>query len=506
MNYDFFISHASADKEEVARPLAELLKKKGLKVWFDDDCIAHGQDVILEKLEEGLQSSEFFIIIFSHSYFKDANKPHRRLERASIFEKNNKVLIRHGISVDEFKKYPQGQLYGAYNLNLSTDKGLEVIVQEIETKFNTKEKLGTTNTAQVKKMPKTTDGSNNQEDVYAIGIDVGNAYIDSGVVQFPSDDSQPPQIYKRIERTQWKGKDESRLLVEKICNAIVDISVKCFIHPSKISYIGVGLPGQVDPTEGILLNAPGLSLEGLQIADLISEKLTQVSSDWEHNIKVFIDNDVTCSAVAEKIKGEGSGGRVKNFVCVAIGKGLGAGIVADDRLYRGYNHNAGEVGHMVIDIRNDARSCPCGSKGCFESYCSERGIIETSIQHISEARKNNPSSDLAQLSNDKDNLKPEDISAIIAASTDPLVAALREELARHFAVGLSNVANMFNPKVIVITGGIGVGFFSQEVFQNDVVKLMKLYTLESNQVRIGQNSPIKNQERSPNNRGSYVGS
>ena len=98
--------------------------------------------------------------------------------------------------------------------------------------------------------------------------------------------------------------------------------------------------------------------------------------------------------------------------------------------------------------------------------------------------KNNPSSDLAQLSNDKDNLKPEDISAIIAASTDPLVAALREELARHFAVGLSNVANMFNPKVIVITGGIGVGFFSQEVFQNDVVKLMKLYTLESNQVRI----------------------
>ena len=65
---------------------------------------------------------------------------------------------------------------------------------------------------------------------------------------------------------------------------------------------------------------------------------------------------------------------------------------------------------------------------------------------------------------------------------------------------------MFNPKVIVITGGIGVGFFSQEVFQNDVVKLMKLYTLESNQVRIGQNSPIKNQERSPNNRGSYVGS
>jgi len=493
--YDFFISYKRDDSVEIARQLADILKSFGRNVWLDEDSI---QDNIPGDIGNGLSKAYCGIPILSQGCVK-GGWTKKELNIMVTFEQAGELRIfpaSYGMSAQEvMDNFPiiADKIIFAIDGNL---KNLKQFASNINQSFlglihEESKKITLRSNSEVTAMTKANAES---EDIFAIGIDVGTAYIDSGVVRFPSDDSKPPQIHnEKLVRTQWGGKDEANFLVEKICSAIVDISMQCFVQPSKISHIGVGLPGQVDPIEGMLLNAPALELGGLQISELVREKLIERSSDWSHNIKVFIDNDVTCSAVVEKVKGEGSGGRVKNFVCVAIGKGIGSGIVVDDRLYRGYNHNAGEVGHMVIDISDDARSCTCGSRGCFESYCSERGVLETSVKHIRQAKKNKSSSDLAKLPDDKDKLKPVSISAIISG-TDPEIIALREELARHFAVGLSNIANMFNPKVIVITGGIGLGFFQHPAFLNDVQRLIKSYVLESNKVRIVQ-SRIKRESQ-----------
>jgi predicted NBD/HSP70 family sugar kinase len=85
---------------------------------------------------------------------------------------------------------------------------------------------------------------------------------------------------------------------------------------------------------------------------------------------------------------------------------------------------------------------------------------------------------LASLSDDITTLRAENISEIISLP-DPMVTKLREEVARHFAIGLANIANIINPQVIVITGGVGLGFFQYTAFQNAVNRHIKTYVLEA---------------------------
>ena len=485
MDYDFFISHASEDKEKVARPLAELLKNRGWKVWIDEDSMRQGS--IRQQLDEGLKSSCFSVVILSDFYF---TKFWTNREADVLFEWSNKLLVRHKISVPQCKEY--SPLFGGSLLNLSTDDGLEKIVKEIENQYN---EFVNINTDQVKKMPKPTDESNNQEYVYAIGIDVGTAYIDSGIVRYSNSEFPAPEIYEQIEKSPWNGEEEAHLLVQKICDAIVHISTKYqSVKPMNIKYIGVGLPGQVNPDGGILFNAPALNLKGLEIVEAIKDELPNRSSNWESRAlesRIFIDNDATCAALAENLKGAGKD-NIKNFVSVAIGKGVGAGLVIDGTLYRGHNNNAGELGHMVIDISRDRRKCTCKSEGCFESYCSERGVLQTTEEHIKEYNDATASPDWAELTrlmNEK-KLNSEDISKKMS-SRDPLIIELRKKLARHFAVGLLNIANILNPQVIVITGGIGIGFFRETRFKSDVEEFLHDFVFRSNLVTI-RRSKIKN--------------
>lgn len=314
-----------------------------------------------------------------------------------------------------------------------------------------------------------------REDTFAVGIDVGLANFSRGVVCFPADNANPPEIKRNLPREKWNSQNDAFILVDKIADCIEQTVRDSYVEPRKISRIGIGLPGQVNPDTGQLLNAPGLDLQGIEIADNIKQALlTKSPTEWPTDLQVLIDNDVTCMTLAENSIGEGK--RVKNLVCIAIGKGIGAGVIANGELYTGYNFNAGEVGHVTMDLSENARECLCGSRGCFEAYCSERGVVKTAIKYISIAKEKNPESILAKLSADENKLKAKDISALMKLN-DKSVAILRDELARHFAIGLSNISNNFNPEVIVVTGGIGLGFFEHLAFQNRVHKYIEVYTL-----------------------------
>ena len=267
MDYDFFVSYASEDKEQVARPLVKLLEAKGWKVWFDEQYI--GQDSIRQKIDEGLGKSKFLILIFSHSYF-NFKKLWTSAEADVAFERKNRFLVRHEISVDECKK--RSPLFGSNNLSLSTENGLEKIVNAIEKELATRKTFITTDINEVKKMPQLTDDFDNCEDIYAIGIDVGTAYLDRGVVKFSSDNSHIPEIVKSdLSRIYWSGADEADLIVDKICDAIHSTAQESYVDPNRIKYVGLGLPGQVDPDRGILLQAPALGLNELEIVNDVTQ-------------------------------------------------------------------------------------------------------------------------------------------------------------------------------------------------------------------------------------------
>jgi predicted NBD/HSP70 family sugar kinase len=87
---------------------------------------------------------------------------------------------------------------------------------------------------------------------------------------------------------------------------------------------------------------------------------------------VTLENDATVAAIGERFHGVAK--QLSSFVYLYIGTGLGAGIFTDGRIYTGHAHNAGEVGHIVV--QPGGRECYCGNKGCLERYVSLQAAYE----------------------------------------------------------------------------------------------------------------------------------
>ena len=128
-DWDVFISHASEDKESIARPLAKALMNNGIKVWFDDHTLKLG-DSLRQKIDEGLAHSRYGIIILSPDFFSK-EWPNKELDAlVSRDSSNQKVIlpIWHNVSFDDVKNYSP-ILSG--KLAVSTNQGIEQITKKI---------------------------------------------------------------------------------------------------------------------------------------------------------------------------------------------------------------------------------------------------------------------------------------------------------------------------------------------------------------------------------------
>lgn len=127
--------------------------------------------------------------------------------------------------------------------------------------------------------------------------------------------------------------------------------------------VGLALSGIVNFNTGTAVHTPQLGWEDVPIAELASADL---------GVPVWADNDVNAYAVAEHLFGRGK--RHHNVLVVTIGRGVGAAMILDGRVFRGRGGGAGEFGHNVIVP--EGRLCACGQYGCLEAYTSEAALLE----------------------------------------------------------------------------------------------------------------------------------
>jgi glucokinase len=164
------------------------------------------------------------------------------------------------------------------------------------------------------------------------------------------------------------------------------------------------------------------------------------------SLPAFIDNDVNVLALEEWRFGAGRGAR--SLVLLAIGTGVGGGIILDSRLMRGACGYGGELGHISINF--DGRSCFCGGRGCLKTYVSGPDIAAEARQRV----KGQTDSPLLSLAGGD----PAGITAAhvfrAAAGGDYLAAALVDEVCQALGAGLAAVVNGLNPEVVLVTGGV----------------------------------------------------
>lgn len=206
-----------------------------------------------------------------------------------------------------------------------------------------------------------------------------------------------------------------------------------------VAGVGMGLPCTIDQERGVAITAVNLPISDVPIRDLMTERLD--------GLPVHIDNDANVAAAAEHRVGVARGAR--NVVMLTIGTGIGGGLILEGRLYRGTIGAGAELGHMVVDL--DGPRC--------QGNCPNRGCIETFASGMALARDGRAAAESA----------PDSLLAVALASGEPFSgktvteAALNgdetalevvTEAGRHLGTAFSSYANIFEPDVIVVGGGV----------------------------------------------------
>lgn len=216
--------------------------------------------------------------------------------------------------------------------------------------------------------------------------------------------------------------------------ALADILVQaCGKVYSDLRGIGVCSPGIVSK-DGVVVFAGNLKLKNYPLRKLLEEKL---------GLEVRVANDANAGALGEAKFGAGKG--YKDSVLITLGTGVGGGIVIDGKLFEGNLGAGAEIGHMVIDRGGD--KCTCGRRGCFEVYCSAKALT-TRTRRVME------DDTASEMWKTYTHDTADGRTAFEYMDCDRSARRIVDWYLKNLACGITNVANVFRPQIILIGGGV----------------------------------------------------
>lgn len=226
----------------------------------------------------------------------------------------------------------------------------------------------------------------------------------------------------------------SSLLIKPLTNeqfifALKDIIYKILniskIDHQKIIGIGIAMHGVVDVETGTSLVAPILKLRNIPIKEVLEK---------EFNLTVKVENDARAMALGESLFGGHD--EVDIMAAVNVGRGVGAGVVMNGKLYHGAQGIAGELGHMTIDMNGEI--CECGNHGCLQTFVSGEAIAERAAK---------------QIKGISEKLTGKEIFEMAEKGNEPCIELL-QETGKILGIGITNLIHLVNPAKIVLGGGV----------------------------------------------------
>jgi len=285
--------------------------------------------------------------------------------------------------------------------------------------------------------------------INALGIDIGGTNIKFVII------NNSGEIIDFLE-IESKAEVGRKFILGNIITGIEKILSKN--KKIKIEGVGVGTPGLVNEEGKVVTGASNLKgWNGTPIKKILEKKL---------NIPVYVDNDVTALALGEAYFGAGRG--YKNVICLALGTGLGGGIIIDKKIYRGRFGYAGEFGHIVVNP-NGPR-CTCGKIGCLETYASSWGLKRMAIKFF---ENNKDSLIYKSVKNNLNEITPKIIFDAYSKN-DKIAIEILNIMGNYLGMGIGILVNIFDPDVIIIAGGIAK---AGKVLIDLIYKYIYKYTL-----------------------------
>ena len=225
---------------------------------------------------------------------------------------------------------------------------------------------------------------------------------------------------------------------DQLLAALVDGIAAAHEARPEAAAIGLGVPCTVDRSRGVCVHAVNLPLRDVPLADLLAERI---------GLPAAIDNDGNTAAIAEHWGGAAAGAR--NVVMLTIGTGIGGGLILDGRPYRGRSGAGAELGHVVVDLDGPRCQGSCPNHGCIEAIASGTALGREAEQ----AAALLPDSALAEAARQGERLDGRLVTELALAG-DPTSVEVVATIGRRLGAALSGLANIFEPDVIVIGGGV----------------------------------------------------
>lgn len=264
-----------------------------------------------------------------------------------------------------------------------------------------------------------------------LGVDVGGSTISAGLVTEDGD-----LVATASSPTHVDGPGTAVSTVGRLVGDLRGRAERDGLTPLAI---GVGLPGIVDTGLGTMVSSINYVPELAQVS--LTERLGAATG-----LPVFVDNDVNALALGAWMYGAGRGTR--SLALLALGTGVGGGVILDGTLVRGAHGCAGEIGHVTVD--RTGAPCACGSNGCLCSFVGGRAI-ELEARRRAAAT---PGTLLLSLAGGSLGAISARLVFEAAAQGDAAARAIVDRALEALGAGLGTIVNVLDPELIVVTGGV----------------------------------------------------
>lgn len=233
---------------------------------------------------------------------------------------------------------------------------------------------------------------------------------------------------KVLEKQEFSTSPDADFMTSQIIEKVSKFATK---YKNCELGVGISIPGIADQLMGKTLYIPYFQWHDWDICKQITEKT---------NLPVTIDNDANAIALAELWFGREKIRKVRNFITVLVGEGIGTGIIFDGQVYRGEKGAAGEFGHMIVGADAPVL-CSCGGRDCWEAHASENAII---------ARYQN------LFAHNKTNMGDITIAKLVSLANEGEKQALEtwKETAKYLGIGISNLIVGLSPQAVIVSGSI----------------------------------------------------
>jgi glucokinase len=267
-----------------------------------------------------------------------------------------------------------------------------------------------------------------------IGIDLGGTNLRAAIA-----DTDTGQIFHQLKCPTLAAEGQEAV-IGRIVGLIRELT-QANGYAGTIKGVGIGVPGTPDIDTGVIQFLPNLPGQWLNVPlrDIVEQQV---------ELPVALINDVRAITLGEWTFGAGRG--ADTIACLAIGTGIGGGVVVNGQFHLGIGGTAGEFGHHVVEV--DGLPCGCGGKGCLELYASGPAIAAMGVKEVMHGHTTR----IGELVDHDLNRIDAGVIVQAALEGDPIAQGILQRVGRYLGIAVGNILGVISPQRVIFGGGVSL--------------------------------------------------